>query len=95
MYPKNEAIGDPIKYGSSSIIIIFSSPKSEFLKDDTVFNLFAKFHFVGFRRQNNVTVLRIVLKIAYICSHNRNFTFYIRQPEKVDGYANIAINLYQ
>lgn len=74
MYPKNEAIGDPIKYG---------------------FNLFAKFHFVGFRRQNNVTVLRIVLKIAYICSHNRNFTFYIRQPEKVDGYANIAINLYQ
>lgn len=36
MYPKNEAIGDPIKYGSSSIIIIFSSQKSEFLKDDTV-----------------------------------------------------------
>lgn len=71
--------------------MVLISPNSEFFKD-----CYAPvcFRFAGFLRQNNVTVLRIVLKIVYLCSHNRNCFFCIRLLEKVDGYAKVAIILY-
>ena len=71
--------------------MVLISPNSEFLKIVTLPFVSVSLDFL---RQNNVTVLRIVLKIVYLCPHNRNCFFCIRLLEKVDGYAKVAIILY-